>query len=387
MWRAACLLVLAPFVPAAMAASPPAATSLTVTQLDELLAGLHKKNDAGAARELAGLKLTERAGAAWLAKWEQEFPGSRTREVLLALVDDSAFLHPPAAEIPSNAAPDDASQKQMLTKMIAYVEDTLPKLPNFLALRSTTAFEITTGRQLRAEQEMAELYQMRKAKQLKYHALGPAKSSGLEDAQLFWLGSSAETVTYRSGAEVAETPKGDTGKPEPMLFNMTTTGEFGPILEVFLHDAPMDKTVWDRWERGATGTLAVFRYIVPRENSHFGVVSSDDQQVEFPAYHGEITIDPETGAIFRIVVLTSGRGRDFSYVTSYLVEFAPTQIAGVIYTCPVRGVAMTKRYDALADQDAQSSPIPFQISINDTAFSDFHVFRTKSRVVSGAQEP
>ena len=95
--RWAYLLLMAAFTPAV--AAPPAATSLTVDELDRLLAQMHERGDGKTARQLAGLKLTERASAAQLARWEAGLPGSHAREALIALADASAFLHPPASEL------------------------------------------------------------------------------------------------------------------------------------------------------------------------------------------------------------------------------------------------------------------------------------------------
>ena len=384
MLRSASLLLLAMLLGVAHAAGPPAATGVTADQLDKLLADLHRLNDKSAARELAGLKLTERVSGDRLVRWEAEIHGERTREALLALADDAAFLPLPAAEIPAMAAPDNATQDQILARVMEYVQETLPRLPNFLALRTTTAFEITTEKELAAEQNMGQLFEPKPEKHFTNRALGPAKASGLPNAQLFWTGTIAQVVSYRGGAEELEPAPGSVEQANKSFFNLKSTGEFGPILKMIVTDAPRDKIVWDHWEQRGVGTLAVFRYSVTRDRSHFGFAFSEDQIPEFPAYHGEIAVDPESGTVFRIVILTQAHDPRANHLAANLVEFGPAEIGGMTYTVPIHGVAVANSIDAFASEDAQPAPVPFQISIDDIAFANYHVFRTKSRVVTGA---
>ena len=385
--RIACLVWLAALVPVMLAAPPPAKTSLTVDELERMLPSLHDAGDSKAARQLASVKLTERASAERLARWQNELQGSRSRQALVALADASAFLRPPAAEIPSTAPPDDATQKLMLARMMDYVKETIPKLPNFVALRTTTAFEITTADLLHSQQDLTQLFQTRQSGKISYQAIGPAKWSGLPNGQLFWIGSFAQTVRYREGYEeeepVAET-SGRAGKP---LFSLTSVGEFGAILDVILDEAPADAIVWDHWEQGAKGKVAVFRYAVPRERSHFAVGFTTDQVPDYPAYHGEIAVDPEKGSVLRITMEATEHDPGTIHEAFIVVEFGPMQIAGMDYIVPLRGVAMVKTYDAFANLSAQPPPIAYQTAINDISFTSYHVFRTKSRVVDGADGP
>jgi len=154
-----------------------------------------------------------------------------------------------------------------------------------------------------------------------------------------------------------------------------------------LEDASPDKTVWDHWEEGSSGPLAVFRYSVPSERSHFAVEITTDNQPEFPAYHGELAVDPASGAIFRITIVANGSGSGFFDESSILVEFGPVPIGGMTYIRPVRTVAIAKFFDSNADLDAQPPPVPFRTSINDVSFTNYHVFRTNARIVPGTEKP
>ena len=63
------------------------------------------------------------------------FPGSRAREAFTLLAAASAFLDPPAEDILNTPAPDDAAQQAIFEKAIAYLHNTITKLPNFYATR------------------------------------------------------------------------------------------------------------------------------------------------------------------------------------------------------------------------------------------------------------
>src|ERR1035437_5000574 len=119
----------------------PAATRVTVQQLEELLAAEHNRPDAEVARKLSGLELTERANSLRLSRWQGQFPGTHTREALIALADASAFLDLPAADIPAVDMPNAETRKQILSRTVEYVRNSVHTLPNFLARRSTTHFE------------------------------------------------------------------------------------------------------------------------------------------------------------------------------------------------------------------------------------------------------
>lgn len=383
--RVVCLVLLAALATRLLAASPPAATRVTPVELEELLAGLHDKGDARAARELASMELTERVGAAQLARWQAELHGKRAEQAILALADVGAFLDPPPAEnLP--AKPDASTATQIVGRMIDYVKQMVPRLPNFSALRSTTAFEIATEAQLNAPR-ISGVLQSKPSKRPAHEALGAAKSSGLPNAQLFWVGSFARIATYRDGVEVSEGSAALAGQPGTGSVGMATAGEFGAILRVVLDDAPQDKIVWDHWEQGEAAPLAIFRYAVPRDRSHFAIEWPTEEESDHPAYHGEVAVDPASGTIYRITVETSGTGPGFLQESSILVEFGPTQIGGVTYICPIRGVALVKDFDSFANLDAQPPPIPFHTAINDVSFTNYHVFRTKSRVMTDPGNP
>ncbi len=146
-----CWLLAAAFVPVGFAAPPGAATNLTVDQLDQLLKQIRGQSDAKAARQITGVKLTERASAERIARWEADLAGDRSREALMVVADVSAFLAPPAVEMPTKPTPDAQTQKQILARCRDYVNRIVPRLPNYFALRTTTSFIFTTALALESQ--------------------------------------------------------------------------------------------------------------------------------------------------------------------------------------------------------------------------------------------
>jgi hypothetical protein len=270
-------------------------------------------------------------------------------------------------------------------------------MPNFTALRSTTEFEVTTDAQMDTQYQMTELNQGKHTKRAAYHELGPAKLDGLPDAKLFWMGVLAQVVTSRGGIEVADSPAGDATKfgqtsgqasSNQASFDLTSTGEFAPMLAIVLGDATRGKIAWDHWEQSSAGRLAIFRYEVPSDKSRFGVqLSSDNHEPEFPAYHGEIAVEPASGSVFRTTIVANVSGNGFVSESSVMVEFGPAQIAGVSYICPLRGVTIAKYFDPFEYNRQDRTPTPYRTSINDVSFTEFHVFRSESRVLPGANGP
>ncbi len=339
------------------------------------------------------MRLTERASAARVAQWEAVFPDGHALEALVAVVDASAFLNPPETEILSAPAPDNDQVKQILQRAIEYASKTVSRMPNFTAARSTTEFELTTEAQMDTEYHMTELNQPKHTKRAAYHELGPANLDGLPDAKLFWMGSLAQVVTSRGGMEVEDSSGGSAAQSKQgsnresnktskqASFDLTSTGEFGPMLAIVLGDAYRSKIMWDHWEQSSAGPVAIFRYEVPSDKSRFAVVLASDQGPEYPAYHGEFAVDPASGSVLRTTIVANTSGNGFVSESSVMVEFGPAQIAGISYICPLRGVTIAKYFDPFEYNRQDRPPTPYRTSINDISFTEFHVFRSESRVL------
>ena len=368
MRRSALVLLLA------IASTPAfAAHTVSIAQLEQQLPTLRGKSDADAAWQIAGMQLTERLSAARLAQLQNQASGEKTRRALQLLAADSAFLPPPPAEIPSTPSPDVAEQKRIMSLVVAYVAKTLPQLPNFVATRTTSRYEDTP--QLQQEGVSFIPYQ-------------PMHSVSTDTVQ----------VVYEDGREQQQVR----AKNQPAS-ELSTWGVFGPILATVLLDAAQSKLAFARWEQEPDGPRAVFAYAVPREKSHYEVdyccVAAQAAAAaaivrpcrKATGYRGEISVDPAAGTIRRLVLQAELKSDDPINKADILVDYGPVEIAGRIYTCPLRsisrsqaqGVQVNQRYHyALANQIQ-----PLKNSLNDVRFTNYHVFRGDTRLLAEGSNP
>jgi hypothetical protein len=360
-----------------------AAKRVTIAQLEQLIAAAQGKTDADVADRLSALQLTERLSTEKVDRLAKTLPGVKTKMALVALADASAFLRPPAAEIPTAPEPDPVAQRQMLDQSVDYASKTLSRLPNFFATRETTLF-MDVG--VKTEYSTLAVFQ----------SLQPTARSNT-------------TVLYRDGKQVVDAGESKDGKSNLREAGLVTSGEFGPILGTVLSDAAQGKLAWSHWELGATGPEAVFDYAVAKEKSHYEakfccVRMSGGMKVfqRTSGYHGEITIDPETGTILRLTMQADLKPAYPMTRADLMVEYGPVAIGGKTYTCPVNSVAIARGYEpepsnSHRDREplnfgpaSESVPDPtdhgpevLQTLLNHVVFRDYHLFRSDARIVSG----
>lgn len=348
-----------------------AAEHVTVAQLEQALGNSRHSSDAETARQLSTMELTERLSSTRLSSWKARLPGAKSRAALVAVADASVFLGLPAAEIPASAAPDLNAQRLMQSRTIDYLLNTIPKLPDFFATRTTVRYR---------EPPLKD---------------GQTWKTTIGDRSLHLAGSSSATVLYRNGYEVVDAEKGN--KSEEGKASLKMKGTFGPILTAALGAARSDLT-WSRWEQGTGAPRAVFRYTVPRGNSHLEVTYCcllDDGNgsgifQRLPGYHGEIAIDPESGALLRLTVETDlelNLHPNLPILRSdILVEYGPVEIAGNTRICLVRSVSLVRARTIFEMREwGESFRIygPYETMLDDVAFKDYHMFRGETRILTG----
>src|ERR1039457_2297027 len=121
-----------------------AAKRVTVAQLEQSLAAdsASHRADADIAHRLSDLELSERLTGATLDRFANKLPlGPRTALALQLLSDQSAFLDPPATELPATGMPDAAAQQRMMELARGYWVGIWPHLPNFFVTRATARFD------------------------------------------------------------------------------------------------------------------------------------------------------------------------------------------------------------------------------------------------------
>jgi hypothetical protein len=352
-----------------------AQNTFSVDQFDTYLARIQHSRDNQAAGLIAGVTLKERASASDVARWQAEFKGEKARRALTAVGDIAEFLAPPSSALVDAPTPSVAAQVEILKRTVSYIEQSLPRLPNLLAVRMTTRFDITTRKQLLDQEEASRLYQLNNWEP-KYEALGT-----INGQTLFFGGEWQFVVTYRDGAEVSQSEAGGHHHPPPL--GLETKGEFGPILTTVFGDALKGSIKWNHWEQGANGQLAVFDYDVPKGASHYAVENVVSGSADLPAYHGELAIDPGTGAIFRITVTAEGSESSAARESNIALEYGPEEIGGKTYICPLHGVAYTQPRLL----DTKGNPLPGQQKegpryLNDATFTQYHLFRSEVRILT-----
>ena len=223
------------------------AQPVTVEQLEQLVKDAQGRPDAELARRFAGLKLTERLSSKRLSSWATGLPGLKSKQALVALADVSAFLNLPVRELPPIAPPGIADQRSMVARAVDYLGKTIPRLPDFYATRTTTHYE-----DAREKPEQA----------------GTVTATGQPSHT---TGSSHVTVVYRDGKEIVDLGSTKDKKPNAEEIGLITKGTFGPILSVVMVDAAHSAMTFSHWEQGETGPQAVFRFTVPKKESHYEV--------------------------------------------------------------------------------------------------------------------
>jgi VWFA-related protein len=375
-------------VPPAEAASHFHAVEVTVEQLERTLADASAKRDQDLAKKLGGMQLSERLSSTKLAKLEAALPGERSRMALLALADASAFLQLPAAEMPANPPPDLATQNQILSKAADNLAASIPKLPDFFAQQTTTRFH-----------------------DMKVSHPSAAKAPVVLEHQAFQpLDSYSDIIYYRSGAEVEEANASQTTIKSTSRNGLVNWGVFGQLQSIVVKDIYKGKMEWGHWEQSATGPIAVFRYSIPKEESNyvvnyccFTLLNQPPHNFQsVPPFHGEIAIDPDTGAIDRLVVITELSPADPILQAQIMVEYEQIAIGGKKYVCPRKSVTITTAvaqqfhencWGAVSVSSNCLQPMPDRAkdtAINDTVFDSYHVFRSEVRMLpagSTDQEP
>lgn len=352
-----------------------AARTVTVAELEQILAADSGHPDRHVAADLSDLVLTERVSYARLARWKSDFPGEHTQAALLLLADESAFLSLPLSDISSAPPPPLAAQGKMFDRVIDYVNRTMHELPNFIATRTTLHFEDAKRKAARSGSVESG------------SAIAPTDTPGLPIESLTYLplrltGKSTTVVTYRGGEEVQSV-----SSDRKSYLGLTTRGEFGPILGVVLSDAIHSRIAWGYWQQTAAGDVAVFRYTVPADKSHYlvGFHTSMEPVQSYPAYHGEIAIDPATGSILRISIISEIAPPSQMVGTGILVEYGPVVIGDRTAICPLRSVALSKM-PLLPDLVRPlTAGTVLQTRLNDVAFTNYHLFHADVRILSAEE--
>ena len=353
----------------------PMVSHVTVTQLDQMLSPSPRSRPDSSfgnrgrdetVESLSKVELTERLSLSELSHWTSEFQNKNVQQALTAVADTSAFLEPPATEISTQAPPDEAARQLMLTLVKDYLEQAIPRLPDFYATRTTVRYE-----------EMPQVEE---------------NNTGVDATRLQVAETSKARVLYRDGDEVVESrtsERDDSGDR-----HLKTHGTFGPLLaEVRRGLEVPGRMKWVRWETDPKGNRAVFEFEVPAAESRDfeGGCCLPDADGENPfriqaGYRGEVAINPENGAILRLQLQFDLRDYVPMDRDEVLVEYGPVNIGGRAYVCPVRSVSIARGRSNISLKEWDQSFLsygPYSTKMNDMRFSNYHMFRSESRILPG----
>jgi VWFA-related protein len=371
-----------------------ASKRVTVAQLEQALTAAHTAHraDAEIARQIGGFELSERLTEATLDRLAAYLDaGSQASPALQLLADQSAFLDPPANELPSTAPPDDATQERMIEAARRYVAQTLLQLPNLFAVRTTNRYDDRP-------------YEVKKGGWPVRAGLHLQNTSHQETSVF-------DERTNQSTNASSANLQGQSG--------LVSGGEFGSTLSMVLSDTVHGKVAWSHWEHTPTGQAAVFHYAVPSSASHFEVINSLPRQtallgaatptigsrqgsgidvrssggsntstiVTRPGYHGSLWVDPVTGTILRTTMDADTKGNIQFKRAAIMVQYGPVQIGESEFICPVRSVALSIAAGANLDPLTRMPGDGPTAWLNDSLFTGYHRFGTTTRIVKNAAPP
>lgn len=372
-----------------------AAKRLTVAQLEQKLTALSQshRDDAAMVMQLAELELTERLTETTLERLQTQIPmGPKSALAIRLMADQSALLDPPAVEFPAAAYPDAVTQAHLLDAARHYVMETIPRLPNLIATRTTYSFDDSP-------QALKENYLPVRAG---FHPIAKfSQEVAFNDSKVTDAPSPAQDEPV-SKSDIAVNSR---SVQPPVQLGIHPGSAYGWATALVMTDSAKGKITWSHWEKKADGLLAVFHYVVPPAASHYvvsyccvkatspamlqsdrrrlgtpGTMDTIEQQplTEKPGYHGSIMIDPATGAILRITIDADMKIGDPLARAAFVVEYGPVVLGDRASIFPVWSLTLSA--ESTNPAVVQKEP-PARV-LNETTFSHYHRLGTSMRVVA-----
>jgi hypothetical protein len=324
-----------------MAASPAWATKkVTVQQLKDLLVSTqqYKKTDEEVSNQLKEIELIEELTSSAANSLKSYLPGRHSSVQIEILKEQSAFLAPPATDIPVTPAPDAAAQQAMLAKAADFATRVYAHNPHLSVTKTTLRFEdhviITNSIGLHNTNML----------------LGPIQ---LVDNQV-------DQVETDKGIEQAAESR---TKTKWGINEQISEGEPGTNLgAIFLEASSSGKIGWLRWQMIDGRQTAVFSFAVEKDKSHFDVsyccfpktttatnvasaslmpmvgtiqsVSTWEPFKKAVGYHGEFFINPDTGLVIRVITRAEMKPTDLVFREDRRIDYGPIAVAGKQYLLP-----------------------------------------------------
>lgn len=293
-----------------------ATKKMTVQQLEQMITEVAGKGDANLAQKIYDVELTEQLTDERLKKALASMPGDQSRAALMAVADISSFLTPPAADIPTDASPDVATQRAILQRFNGYVVQMVQTLPNFTAKRVIVHYHDYDSKE-------------------NSDPLAPQSYEAMHK-----VATSNVSLTFRSGQETIDRASEKDKANDPDTVSVNTESNNAAIIVTTLKDMIHGTIKWGGWQMINGQKAAIFNYAVPVAESHYKVNQStqDKHVVETPAYHGIFAVDADKGTVLRLTVIAELKEDQSLTMSSLLVDYAPATIGGKVYYCPSKSV-------------------------------------------------
>jgi hypothetical protein len=318
------------------------AKKVTVQELKDTLATLHQAytSDEDFAGRLKDLELSEELTVSVRASLTPLLPGPLSAAQVDILQGRSSTLAPPPADLPAVAAPDAATQNDILAKAKDYVQKNFMQNPHLTATRTITRFQDDSSNTSSTPGLTVS---------------GPNTFTQLVDTRTDQVES--EKGIEKPAASRSKTKWGQNGQ--------ISEGEPGPNLGAVLDEAGAGKLDWLRWQTIDGKQVAVFSFAVDKKKSHFDVnyccfaqsetqtniaqssagvstspgdmqsLTSWKQFKKVVPYHGELFIEPATGRVVRVITFAELKPADFVHREDMRIDYDLVAAGGKEYMLPV----------------------------------------------------
>ena len=366
-----------------MATAPAwAARKFTVEELKQTLVSLQqaRKGDEEVSTQLKQVELSEELTQSAGNALAPYLPGPLSIEQVYVLEGRSAFLSPPPADLPTLAAPDLATQKAIVARVVEFVTKSYMQTPHLSASKTTMRF-----------QDGVE--GIRTSSGMTNNMPNIDRLWATPNQFLRLLGSHTDTTESEKGIEMVLAAKQKT----PWGLNgQVSEGGPGPVLSVILQEAAAGgKLAWLHWQTVHGKKTAVFSFDVDKKQSHYEVsyccfpITQDAGRMGYEGteanfqtgttwkafkatvgYHGRFFVDPETGAILRVITQAELKPTDFVHQEDMCIDYGPVTVGGSTYFVPLQNRTLT---EVVPNGDNYAARYSIRHTLFDIRYKDYRL--------------
>jgi hypothetical protein len=357
--RFICCLLLSLTLAASSRAAFAAAGKMTVAQLTDLLAGLQKanKNDQDIANRISQVELSEELTLKDRNSLANYLPGPLSTEQVYILEARSATLPPSPADSPSTPAPDAAAQQALLAKAQAQAAS-YAQLPPLTATRMTARFQDLN---ITPPSSGGGLHGGISA------PVDPTFEAMALNARL--INMKTEQIRFENGADHGPAVKDKTlWGANGMVASLNEPLSLSTVLQEAIASG---NPHFERWQTVNGHNTAVFAFSIDRKKTKFqllyccfpdtdtvgtthiesaagatggsnsmaGNVQNVTQWHTFkasPGFQGQLFLDPDSGAILRLITESHLKPSDFVQYHAVRIDFEPRPFGSRTAYVPIR---------------------------------------------------